>query len=562
MKLFQKDSIFQCIVFLFITFVVLATYHGVFFTFFQQDEWQNYGHHLLKGAGVLFDTDRGQNLLKLFFAEGRVLSEVMYLLLYGISRFSVVPIFIFSIFVQVINSYLVFILGKNISKSLFFGIIASLFFAVNSVSSQAVTWAAAVGTLPAATFLLFSLLLYVEYLEGGNTRKRNFSYFLGILSLFFKETGLFIFVLYPLLYLLWGKVKKIQDIFLVHAPLLLYGIALVLFRMYELLSAPKSAAGFVGPDSGGFILPMLYHSIVNPMISLIQMFIPPLDIYAFIPTIVRSEYRMLVGSPMFDLVGQSAVTDVVSLAGSMIVLFILGGMLLAEKNENYAKKTLTFGLLLFWLSFLPYAVLHKEFSYMSSRYYYVGAIGAAIVFGYLVDWFLCRVHFIGKSFIFGLVGIFLVHQMQSIQNDIRPQIVLANERKNYLNEIKRVHPKLENKTIFYITSDKKFLGEITYPFQNGLGYILEVQYYNTGKIPRSFLATDFLWDLGSEGFRDENGSIFGYFEHLDLIGAAVKEGKISPQIVYSYIYNSKTHTMSDISLSVREQLATLSGSLQ
>ena len=336
---------------------------------------------------------------------------------------------------------------------------------------------------------------------------------------------------------------------------------MVIFRTVEIFLAPRPA-GFVDQQTGGFIFPVLYHSIVYPLTSFFQVFVPPLVTYAFVPLVVRSEYPYLLGTPLFDLAGQSAVADVVSLVGTIIFSAIIGFMVL-RKTETEGNKRLVFiSILLFGLSFLPYAVLHRYFSYFSSRYYYVGVVGAAWLFGYAVSWLSKRLSFLPRVLLIIAVGLYLSYHVQAIRKDLVWQVAIASERKTFLKEVKRLHPNLQNQTVFYITSDKKYLGEITYPFQNGLGYILEVVYYDTGNIPKSFLASNFLWDLGSEGFRETGGSIFGYFEHLDKLGEAVKEGKVSLDIVYAYVYNSKTHTLSDLTLSVREQLATLSGRLR
>lgn len=547
-------------IFLVLLILVSITYHGIFSTFYQQDEWSTVGFITTWGWRSVINT---LSIFQIFFAEGRIFAAVFNLIFFGAYKFNLTPIFLFALSCHTLNAWLVYHLVRKLKGSAFASWVAAVFFAVNSLGNQAITWASAVITVPATTLLLVSVILYIDFLETKDIRRRNLSFVVGILSLFIKETGLFLFLFYPLIYFLWGKAQKIKDVFFANAALVVYGGGLVIFRMAELLFAPAAWAGFVNNQKGGFIFPVLYHSIVYPLTSLSQLFVPAADLYAFVPRIVRSEYVHFVGSPFFDLVGQSAVADVVSLLGTIFIVLFLAFMVLQEKRDmRTAQRIVSIGILLVMLSFLPYAVLHRYFSYLSSRYYYVGVAGAALLFGYIVTWFYKRMpRVMGTLFIIS-VGLYLFHHAQAIQKDIDLQIQYANERKTFLREITRVHPTLNDQTVFYITSDKKYLGEITYPFQNGLGYILEVWYYDSGNIPKTFIQENFLWDLGEEGYRSTGISGFGYFEHLDKLGEYVKEGKIAPSIVYGYVYNSQTHRLSDVTLSVREQLATLSGALQ
>ncbi len=545
---------------LFLAAIAFFTYRGVFSTFFQQDEWGALGFIKTGGWGIVIN---GLSILQIFFAEGRIIGRIFYLIFFGIFQFNLTPIFFFALLCHACNAWLVYLIVRKLKTGALAGWAAAVFFVVNSLGNEAVTWAAAIFTVPATTLLIVSLYWYIDFLETNDVRTRNLSYIAGILSLFIKETGLFLFFLYPLLYCMWGKSRNIRGVLTANAPLVLYGGGLVIFRFSELVFAPSAAAGFVDSQIGGLIFPVLYHSIIYPLSGLSQLFIPASDIYAFVPRIVRSEYVHFVGTPLFDLVGQSAVADVISLLGTMFLLFAVGCMVLSEKQDaRRARRTVSIGILLALLSFLPYTVLHRYFSYFSSRYYYAGVVGAAILFGYIVSWLYKRLpKAVGIVFI-GIVGLYLSHHIQVIQKDLDLQIHYANERKTFLREMTRVHPVMGDRTVFYIHSDKKYLGEITYPFQSGLGYILEVWYYGSGKIPKTFMRDSFLWDLGAEGYRSTGVSGFGYFEHLDKLEGFVKEGKIIPDIVYGYVYNSQTHSMSDITLSVREQLATLSGALQ
>lgn len=532
--------------------VALFTFWKLPQTFYQQDEWQTLGHNLVEGVGNITSN---VSVIQLFFAEGRPLSGVLYLIFVGFFRFDLVPIAIFSITTHIFNSFLVFLLVKEILRKTSVAFLASLFFAVNSVSHQAVTWAAAVGTLPATSLILLSILSYFRFLEKEEKRWLNFSFGLAILSLFFKETGTFLFILLPIIFLLFFKKKTFEKFINIHLVLFIYGGLMIIFRIIELFFKTERVAGFV--DGGkNFIGTTIFHLILYPLTSLFQVFVPPRNLYQLTPTLTKIQYKFLIGSPMINLVAQSIVADLVAIVGSMVILGLLT-LLISKSKDAITKRNILFALVFFFLSFLPYAVLHRESSYLSSRYFYVGAIGGGIIFGYAIS-FLISINKYLKWLILGLAAIYLYHHASIVRSDINYQVNLGNERRAILESIKKDYPEMGRDNIFFLTSDKAFYGEITNPFQNGLGYVLEVWYYDSGNIPKEFLEENFLWDLGSEGWRSIGERGFGYFQDLDKMVEAIKDNKLSLNIVHAYFYDAKNRQLINNTDEIRQKIATMS----
>jgi len=532
--------------------VTVLTFWDLPKTFYQQDEWQTLGHFLAQGASNIF---KYTTPLESIFGEGRPLSRIFYLIFLTNFKFTVIPIAVFAIFNQIVNVFLVFFLTNKVSKNYFIAFFASLFFAVSSVSHQAVTWSAAVTTLPATTLILLSVISYIVFLDNGNKKFLYLSFLLGLISLFFKEVGLFLFILLPLIFIIYKKKISIKSIFYTHLPLLIYGFLLLVFRISELFFNTQKVAGFV---QGGqnFTQSVLLHLILYPLTSLFQVFVPPLDLYSITPAITKMQYKFLVGSPLIDLIAQSIVADMVSILGSMIVLGLLA--LIAYKyKDKITKRNILFALAFFFLSFLPYAVLHRESSYLSSRYFYVGAIGAGILFGYVI-YFLTNFNKYLKWGVLFLVFLYLFHHASIIRNDIDYQVKLGNERKTVLNGIRELKPTLDNKTVFYVTSDKEYYGPITNPFQNGLGYVLEVWYYDSGKIPKEFLSENFLWDLGTEGYKELGDKGFGYFQDIDKMVAEIQKNKLKADIAHAFFIRSSDSKVLDITSEIRARISTIS----
>ncbi len=554
---FLKSSL---VIIFVLTLVILFSYSKVFFTFYQQDEWQTLGHNL--SEGIQFTTKH--NIVSLLFGEIRPLSGFLYLIIVGFYKFTVFPAFSIALFVHTLNTILVFHLAERLSKNRVLAILAGLFFALNNVSHQSVTWISAHGTLFAATFLLIAILSYLNYFEKHKKRYLFYGLAAAIISMLFKGVGLFLFILLPLMFFIFEKEKKkknrIQEILRLNASLASVGVCMLLVRLSSFFTLSAPIAGYTDVANNTVWITVAVRTILYPLTALFQIFVPPLDLYSLSETLTRLQYKSLVTSPAFGLVAQSSVADMLVLSGSFFVLAILGIFMFKETNTA-VRRSILFSLLILFLSMLPYIFLDRDGSYFSGRYYYVSLIPVAMLFGYIVV-FLQSLHKYMRWVCVAFVFFFLFHHVQMTQRDIAMQVAIAYERKTFLNEINRLRPTLTNQTVFYIHSDKKYLGEITYPFQNGLGYILQVWYYDSDAIPKMFLQKDFLWDLGSEGYRTEGKYSFGYFEHIDLLSEYVQKGIIQPDIIYGYRFDSLTHKMSDITDDVRTQLATLSATIK
>lgn len=526
-------------------------------TFYQQDEWQTLGHNLAEGIGIFANASP----LQLLFGETRPLSGLMYLIFLGFYKFTVVPAAIFGILFHIINATLTFYLVDKITKKRLVAFTASVFLIANSVSHQAVTWASAINTLPAATLILVAMITYLKYLEKADKKYLIVSFLSAILSLYFKGVGIFLFILLPLMTFIYKNQEinkeNIKIMLRTNLPLIFFGFLMLLFRFGSVFFLTEKIAGFVGGvEDNSFVQTVLLRSILYPLTSLSQIFIPPLDLYSITPSITEIQYKFLVGSPLTGLVSQSIVADMVSIVGSVVILGLLSFMTYKCKDKIMSRNIL-FALLFFFLSLLPYVVLDRDSSYFSGRYFYVSVVSASILFGYIIYFFININKYFKWAMLF-LVAIFLFHHASIIRRDINYQVNLGNERKALLYGIKDIYPKLEKDSIFYVTSNKEYNPPITNPFQNGLGYVLEVWYYDSGNIPKSFLSENFLWDWGTEGYKRRDDRGFGYFQDIDKMAKEMAKNKLSRSIVHGFFLNSNSKKVFNISDEVKLRLATIS----
>jgi hypothetical protein len=551
----NKNIYFFCL----IVFVTLFTFYNLPNTFYQKDEWQTLGHNLAEGIGIFTNV----NPLSLFFGEIRPLSGLIYLIFLGFYKFSIIPTAIFGIVFQIINAILTFYLTDKITKNKFIALLASLFLITNSVSHQAVTWAsAAIGTLPATTLVLLTIIFYLKYFVKEKKKYLIFCLIATILSLLFKGVGLFLFILLPLMFFIYKiksiNKKNITKALKTNSLLFGLGILMVLVRFGQFFLRTENVAGQANLAGNHKIFILIFlRAIFYPLTSLSQIFIPPLDLYSVTIPFAKMQYKFLVGSPLTDLVAQSIVADMFAIVGSFLILGFLIFMAYKYKNK-IINRNIIFALLFLFLSFLPYVVLNRDSSYLSSRYFYVGVVPAGIIFGYLI-YFLSNIHKYLKWPIFLLVILFFFHHANIIRGDINYQVKLGNERKAILNGIRNLYPASGRDSIFYVTSDKQYSGAITNPFQSGLGYVLEVWYYDSGNVPKEFLKENFLWDLGTEGYKKSGEFGFGYFQNIDKMAKEMKEKKLSINIIHGFFIDSETQQVSDITNEIRAKIATISG---
>lgn len=549
------QKIIKNIYLLIIPLIIVFTYWDLPKTFYQQDEWQALGHILTQGIGNIVHYTTPEQLL---LGGGRPLSRGLNLILLGYFKFDILPASIFAVLIHSINSLLVFYLAKRLFNKIWISFFASLFFALNSISSQSITWVAAVGGLPATTFLIISLIFYVRFL-GENKRKYVYlSYLFGLISLLFKESALFLFILYPVSYFLFKEKIRIREFLIVHAPLIFYGGLIAVFRYLGLFFRNDNAVGFVGVSDNP-IRSALVHIVLYPLTSLFQIFVPPTDLYNLTPLIIKTQYKFLIDSPARDLVAQSIVADMVSSIGAFLILGVT--LFIAFRaNDRFTKKGIIFMILFFFLSLLPYIVVHRDSSYLSSRYFYVSAISAGIIFGLFMN-YIIKLNKLLIFIVVPLVFVYMNHNIGIIKKEITFQSEIAAQRKAVLNGISEIYPKLENNSIYYVISDRNYYGNITNPFQNGLGYVLEVWNYDSGKIPSSFLTENFLWDLGAEGYDSKGNLGFGYFQDMDKMVGVINSEKLSPEVIHGFFIDSANNKVIDITRETRERVATVSSSL-
>lgn len=557
-KLFSPKSA------IFVLYIIINyfAFRNLNLTFYQQDEWLGLGQILAEGWKSVTN---GFSFWQILFADGRPMTRVFGVLFFGPFAYNSTFLAIYSIGFHIINTFLVFLIAQKLFKKTIPAFVAGLFFALNSVSSQAVTWfGASFGTQPAAFLTIYSIYLFVLFLDIKKTKYFYWSMVFAIVSLYFKESDVFLFIFFPFIHFFYeNNRKKLFEFYKkLYLPFIIFIAIFCIFRVSEMLfvqNNPQSiltSQVFANIGTHDIFLSILYRLILYPLTSLSLIYIPAPVSSVLGFSLFQSYYSsVVVNHP--DAVIDTVVIDLIATFFSFLILFFIG--LIWLKNTQI-RKTLIFSLTLFILSIIPYIVLAKGYAYLEPRYYYITNVSAALLLGSFLL-YLMKSKFFAKKFVLAILSIFIVlclyFNVVVIREGIHEQMFLATERRSYLQQLITYLPTLTNNTnVFYITGNTPWLvdGNKT-PFQNGFGYTLMVLYFKSGKVSDELLSNGYLWMLGAQGYQKIDEKAFGFYDYYNNLKNSVSNNKIPLSDVHAYYYNSQTRVLSDISKKIRNDLA-------
>lgn len=527
-----------------LTIAIVIVYWMTTRTFYQQDEWLGYGLFLAKGLGIIIQSTG--SLLGIVSGQGRILTNLVLFLFYKYSPLSVFSMSVFAITLHIINTLIIFFLAKKLFKNITAAFLGSLFFALNSVSQSAITWpAASVNTLPSTTLILISLVFYFRYLESFKARWIVSSFLLVYLSLFFKETGVFLFLLLPAFSLIYKK-QSLKDFIKRYWYWLSLAFFIVTYRIWGFRSESGDVALFLTGSSKYFYDSLVVRSILYPLTSFSLSVVPP-ETFLNFARYTTNIYYPFIPEAQFILVAQTAVLDLLSITLSGIILFIF--FMLLKVTNSRVKKHVVVWLVFLFASFLPYVIISKSFSYLESRYYYLASAAWAMIFAWLANLISEKIKtkYI-KAVLLLIFFMFISIHAKIIMGDIKKTVDEAQVRISILNQILEIVPRLNNsKNVFYVTGDSDYyLPGNKIPFQQGFGYTLMTIYYASGNIPKQLLKEGYLFDIGSQGLKEVGGYTFGYFSDSDDMEVEIKGHRIPSDSILRLYYDSKNMTLREI----------------
>lgn len=536
--------------------VVILSYVPIFNGFFQQDEWLAFAYHseiLSKGPiGYLSE------IFSPSVGHYQPLNTFVISLLFQLLKLDYIAYSILSIALHLVVVLLVFYLAKILFKNLNLAFFTALLFGVSASIYQGTTWIMANLSVQISTILgLLSIIFFLFYLE--KLKRKFFIYSLVTLaiSLLFKEITLGLFIILPLLVLLFKK-KKIRDYKKDIALIILIGLLFLIIRVGMFL-IPSSYQRGVAFSESQAVNTLLYNLVTYPIKTLPQALIPVeilIDLSYSASDLLPTEVAGELNTTKRDIIAQKWILEILSIS-----LFTLSTIILISYLKRYPKnkfvKIALFGFILVIFS-SPFFAFAPEKSgkvtIVDSRNLYFINIGAVIFFISLANLIIKG----NKTYFLLLMTFIVIVNIYLLRDNIHRINEYANLRKKILSKVDEENPSIKMKTIFFIKSDKSYFGlpdnEKILPFQSGFGQTLIVWYYNKGEMPTEYLKDKYLWEITSQGYKQVGDYGFGYFRNLEELKKAVKQYNIPKESVIGYEWNSNNETLINASEEVKGKL--------
>ncbi len=554
--------------FLALTLIVLAVglaYWNLSDTFFLQDEWEvlaSANYYQSKGWLGIVQSSFPPTAFSHFTPLGLIYVWFTHQFFY--STFE--PYAYLSITLHIFNTFLLYYFIQSWLNKRKIALFAALFFAVNSISHQAVTWVAAADSYEISTaFILISLIFFQRFLARDKHRKRNIfiSMLTLVASLLFHENGIFLFLFYPVVFYFFTKSDR-KNLLRTFSHGILTSIAIFILIRIPLFFGFTVPA----PDMTGFSRPSIsvypYRLISLSMKSFAGSLVPEKILIQISNEAVRLAYPQFLTSDKIPnpFIAQSIVYDLVSYVITVVIicLLVLSMRIMREKQTIEAY---IWAMAFVPLSLSPYVFVLGNAGFASiieSKFLYIGSIGVSILVGIIVYSLLLKFskHRIFTIVVYFLFSFYLLSHVFTIRTYLDKIVKISALRKMFLTTIRASYPQLPHRTIFYTQSDSAYYGmeekEKMLPVQIGFGRILMVWYQKDERFPGCIYEGRFLLHLLEEGYRFCDGRGFGYFRNYDKLAAAVRANDIKSDEIIAFSWEKRSEKFIDITEKVRSTI--------
>lgn len=598
----NKSNIF---VFIFLALLVFIFCGKLFQGYFEADEWGLFTLYLplTKAPNGLLTS-----FLSTFIDNGAVssgehiipIASTIFFLNTKLFGLTYAPYAFMSLLFHTINSFFVFclmrmLLQKN-SKSFYFALISSIFFALAPTPLHTITGAAPFygENVLSVTFVLLCIIAFkFAYIKKAK-KYLYLSIFFLFSALFSKETSGYLFLLLPFMILFEKRIFPLKFL----GKLFIFCIIIYAFFRFllpNIHSLPEYFDTWVGSsipstyktpqpikpvDTGTIVsrdlsihknLPaeILFRTVTFPVRMVGTVFVPRPTVFS----IVQALTPIVVPLP-----SESDHTSQLSFlygSGNYVVIYIIGiGILIFcitqvvhffKKNLRDEAYALALGTAIIIFSALPLVVVVLTFPrwgydfYFDSRYYYHPTIGAALVFPFLLIGFseiiarslkLKSAAFVGLA-LFIVWFIYNIYIFLFIFNQFVNRYNL--DRKEVLAQIKNQLPTLPDKTVLYIETDGQSAYGSVLPFNTSVPQAITVAYYDKNPLPNSFFSK-ILFDGKPEGYKYSDKKGFGYYIYKKTLADELLAKKFSVDDIYAFYYEAKKVKLNDRTISTRNEM--------
>ena len=569
---------------------VIFYYWRSLFAFFQGDEWVYFSFFLpltKQWNGIIFAFYKSiadANSV----SSGAHLTPVYNIVWFLNNQFfglNYVPYIISSIIVHVLNSFLVYIFVYNLTGKKQTAVISSIFFALSFVHQQSVTWIMAyIPTSLSVTFFLLCLIFLMQAIssveKAATVKKVKLAILFFLLGLLTKETVVTLFILIPLIVILYGK-EFFRKFLLRYYLYTLIFYALYRIGIPKIFSLIGSVNGISVPAPEKLELTLIIFRVFTyPLKVLAEVFVPGNWILSWaenLTPLAYPQYAKETGGSNFVLFTQGPGTDVIVYL--IAVIFLLFIFYLIKQTTQFKKinsaNALIIGLSIVVLSSYPlilialYAPWWGYTSFIDSRHLYIASVGAGILFGLsiseLSNWMSnvllrIKIKISKKKVLIGLILIWSVLQYILLQKNLDQQVETGEQRKKVISAVLERVPVSSSKKIILVESDTAYYTFYAIPpFQTNLGQALMVYYYQMGELPQSFIKVGgnvlTKGDLKAQGIVSYEGKTFGYFIDKNTVFEKIVNKEFEMSELTAFHWNGGNNTIEDQTDKVRSEIS-------
>lgn len=519
--------------------IIFIAYIKVPFIFFQQDELLGFGEFIALGQNIIFN-GASADVIRHFVP---VTMSITFFI-FKFFGFNYIVYNLLALTIHLLNTFLVYLLGKKIFKHNYSAVIASMLFVSSSVASELVMWPVINVNVISLTFALIIWILLID----KNTLKDINGIFRGLLfsilflfSVFSVEysLGLVLFVPFVLFTL---NNYKIQEKVKIYFPYFITTSAYLYFRLVPIFMNEGVSLGIENKTP-----------LIIRLIFLVPRYIGQL--------FLSNEIGLRFSYFLFDdgiFIEKIFYPIFLAFIGLCILSFSLWLHYYSINRKKYFAYNLMYIVVFMVFSALPFLFVPgaaNSISIISSRYLYFGLIASSLWISVFIDFFVENKNMYSQFFIYlaltfmivGIVGNYNRANLLYDRGEIRIKI---------LDKIRSEKPNLEEKTVFFVVSDTAYYGLSTpiLPFQSGFGQTLLVYYSQYEDLPISFFPGNYLWEITSQGYKTSDGVGFGYFWNYDSLLDAIKNNEFSVDDVSAFYWQGKLNSLSNSTVEIRKKL--------
>lgn len=561
LSLIRKQLIFIVI----LVVVIFFTYKDLPLSFFQQDEWLGFGNYIYsqsKGLSTVMGTFLPGDPIQHFNPLANAYGWITFFLFY--TNFT--PYAWTSIILHIINAILLFYFLLIWTKNKEIAFMAALFFGVNSIPSQAVTWVAAANSYEVPTALaIISLIFFHKFLTDEKKQKLHIFISLAMIfiSLFFHENAIFLFFLYPLILFQQAKSRWKKLLPILCIAVVIFVGAFILVRLPFFFGNVNTTYNTTDISHPPFTV-FPYRVISLAIKSYAASFIPDTIIIKISESVIKVAYPqfILIDNSANPFIAQSIVFDLVSYVLSTLVvcLIILCIKFFTDKN---LKKILIWSLIYIPLSVIPYAFVLGKAGYASifePKFLYIPSIGASVIISAVAYGFLTlfKKSRIKKAAVLLFLGSYLLFHIFQTWGKIIELQKMGNDVRRIISTIYSSYPHLPTETIFFTQSDTAYFGmpeeEKSLPTQIGFGRMLMIWYQSGEKFPACLYESNFLINLLDQGYKTCGGRSFGYYRDYDTLKKSVEKNNVPLDNIFSFSWSENAGTIKNISKEIKLKL--------